>query len=41
MRQLALRIRSNIHAGTSNHRSDVWPETLQRKIAAAFFSITS
>jgi hypothetical protein len=41
MRQPVLTARSNIHAGTSSHRSDGWPERLQRKTAAPFFSITS
>lgn len=41
MPQLALSIRSNIHPGTSSHRSDACPETLQRKTAASPFSITS
>jgi hypothetical protein len=41
MRQLALAARSNIQAGISSHRSDAWPERLQRKTAAPTFSITS
>lgn len=36
-----VRIISDIHAGTSSHRSDAWPERLQRKTAAPFLSITS
>lgn len=36
-RQLALTPRSNIHAGTSSHRSDTRPERLQRKTAAPPF----
>jgi hypothetical protein len=39
--QLALTARSNIHPGTSSHRSDARPERLQRKMAASPLSITS
>lgn len=40
-RQLTPPDRTNIHAGTSSHRSNAWPEWVQRKTVTPPLSITS